>query len=469
MSEQLTIFCEGCGTLNEKATREVNALIQLKDETIADLNGEVNKKIAQIRRMKGERNSQRELDPLYAQCVQVFDYWRMKLAPNAREFDDARWRAVHARLSAGHTVDDLKKAIDGCALKPYVVDGRGRQAKGSPDQRQADLELICRSEKNVRRFQSYVDVAAALKPRDDHDDLFDAEHVRAMRRDLRPAYGRLQDLRGWTPEVMDELGLGLREGRVAFFGRDADGVITGVSKYQPNPAKRKGTSKMLGEGSRELFPRPEDFDTSSIWLVEGEPDAVAMRVIGFPAVAVPGVSTWKEGWADRFEEFSTVYIAFDCDQQGRDAAEIRQGQLGKVTEARVVDIASDETDGYDISNLLLDYGPKSASAKLAALAGSAPVGTVAPLRQPDEFSDPRRPFEKIIDALDARDCRPRGSGQKRTAHCPAHDDRNASLVVTEGDDGRVLVHCHTGCTFDEVVHACGLEAGAMFPKAEGWS
>lgn len=39
----------------------------------------------------------------------------------------------------------------------------------------------------------------------------------------------------------------------------------------------------------------------------------------------------------------------------------------------------------------------------------------------------------------------RRSGRTWLACCPAHDDREPSLAVRDGDDGRVLVHCHAGC------------------------
>lgn len=42
------------------------------------------------------------------------------------------------------------------------------------------------------------------------------------------------------------------------------------------------------------------------------------------------------------------------------------------------------------------------------------------------------------------------------ARCPAHEDRVASLSVSEGNDGRLLAHCHAGCSFDQVVAAAGL-------------
>ena len=34
------------------------------------------------------------------------------------------------------------------------------------------------------------------------------------------------------------------------------------------------------------------------------------------------------------------------------------------------------------------------------------------------------------------------------ARCPGHEDRHPSLSIREGDDGRILIHCHAGCTPD---------------------
>jgi len=37
--------------------------------------------------------------------------------------------------------------------------------------------------------------------------------------------------------------------------------------------------------------------------------------------------------------------------------------------------------------------------------------------------------------------------------CPAHDDSRPSLAVNESDDGRLLLHCHSGCEFADVIQA----------------
>jgi hypothetical protein len=34
--------------------------------------------------------------------------------------------------------------------------------------------------------------------------------------------------------------------------------------------------------------------------------------------------------------------------------------------------------------------------------------------------------------------------------CPAHDDRHPSLSISEGRGGRILFHCHAGCTHEKV-------------------
>lgn len=50
--------------------------------------------------------------------------------------------------------------------------------------------------------------------------------------------------------------------------------------------------------------------------------------------------------------------------------------------------------------------------------------------------------------------------------CPTHDDRNPSLSVQEGEDGRVLIHCHAGCDTRDVVAAVGMEMSDLFIPAE---
>ena len=43
------------------------------------------------------------------------------------------------------------------------------------------------------------------------------------------------------------------------------------------------------------------------------------------------------------------------------------------------------------------------------------------------------------------------AGNSWSSRCPAHDDRRASLSVSEGDDGTALVKCHAGCDTSAVL------------------
>ena len=37
--------------------------------------------------------------------------------------------------------------------------------------------------------------------------------------------------------------------------------------------------------------------------------------------------------------------------------------------------------------------------------------------------------------------------------CPAHDDRNPSLSLSEGNNGGFVFYCHAGCTQEQVLQA----------------
>ena len=53
-------------------------------------------------------------------------------------------------------------------------------------------------------------------------------------------------------------------------------------------------------------------------------------------------------------------------------------------------------------------------------------------------------------------------GKQYHAKCPAHEDQHASLSVSEGDDGRILLKCHVGCTPQEIVSELGLTINDLF-------
>jgi hypothetical protein len=55
------------------------------------------------------------------------------------------------------------------------------------------------------------------------------------------------------------------------------------------------------------------------------------------------------------------------------------------------------------------------------------------------------------------------SGKGWLARCPAHDDRNPSLSIDEGADGRALIKCHAGCDNTAILASLGMKSRDLFP------
>jgi putative DNA primase/helicase len=70
------------------------------------------------------------------------------------------------------------------------------------------------------------------------------------------------------------------------------------------------------------------------------------------------------------------------------------------------------------------------------------------------------PAERVRSALEAAGSRRSG----RDWQCPAHQDRKASLSVTEGRDGKAVLHCHAGCPPQAVLAALRLDWPDLFPE-----
>lgn len=81
-----------------------------------------------------------------ARILEVFEHWKQVLDHPKAKLGDERERAVKARLAQGYTVDDLKRAVDGCAVTPHNM---GQNDRGEVYD---DLALICRDGGQVERF-----------------------------------------------------------------------------------------------------------------------------------------------------------------------------------------------------------------------------------------------------------------------------------------------------------------------------
>lgn len=86
----------------------------------------------------------------------AIEYWRWKLGHEKARSGAKRISLVLARLrdDPPRPISDVFRAIDGCALKPYVGP-KGRTAKGKASERHDDLILICRDAETFERFMGY--------------------------------------------------------------------------------------------------------------------------------------------------------------------------------------------------------------------------------------------------------------------------------------------------------------------------
>jgi len=83
---------------------------------------------------------------------QVFAYWQRILnKPNSKLTKD-RQAKIEARFKDGYTVDDMERAIDGCARSAHHMGQNDRNTVYD------DLELICRDGKHLENFRDNIGV-----------------------------------------------------------------------------------------------------------------------------------------------------------------------------------------------------------------------------------------------------------------------------------------------------------------------
>ena len=58
-----------------------------------------------------------------------------------------------------------------------------------------------------------------------------------------------------------------------------------------------------------------------------------------------------------------------------------------------------------------------------------------------------------------------GGGWK--VRCPCHDDKEPSLSISYGKDGRILLCCHAGCETERILDAVGVPMRDLYPDKAG--
>jgi hypothetical protein len=204
------------------------------------------------------------------------------------------------------------------------------------------------------------------------------------------AADELQRTRGWTEDALERLALGWHpaERRVGIPVRDEHGDDLGELRYDPTGLLKP---KMLAAAgaTRQLFPPPELItdqeldDRRTVWLVEGEPDAIRLWSIGIPAVAVPGAGNWRDEWAARLTGRRwRIVVCFDCDQAGRRGARRAATAIVRAGgDARHFDLDPTRDDGYDLTDWAA--GADTAPLREQAAAILTATAQTLPLFEPD--------------------------------------------------------------------------------------
>lgn len=145
--------CPECGSVVPAfgdALRARDEVIDTLQEDVANLERDMRRLRANNSRLLRERDQERRESPNYKAAMDVLRYWKARCHPGARELRGKRLEHCLARLNAGYRPDELRRAVDGYAARPYVVNGK-RQASGGKEDWYADAELIFREPRQVER------------------------------------------------------------------------------------------------------------------------------------------------------------------------------------------------------------------------------------------------------------------------------------------------------------------------------
>ncbi len=103
------------------------------------------------------------------------------------------------------------------------------------------------------------------------------------------------------------------------------------------------------------LPIPYGIDTligeETVTAAEGEIDQLTLWQMGYPAIGLPGVMTFKDEWEEYLDEAKRIYILFDQDKAGKAGAEKLASRLGPRT--RVVELPK---KGIDVNDYYVKYG-----------------------------------------------------------------------------------------------------------------
>lgn len=73
-----------------------------------------------------------------------------------------------------------------------------------------------------------------------------------------------------------------------------------------------------------------------------------------------------------------------------------------------------------------------------------------------------------LESILSRLSKVRGRNGNWIACCPAHEDRSPSMTIRETPDGKILMHCFSGCSISEIANAIGIDLSDLFPPTDDY-
>lgn len=98
---------------------------------------------------------------------------------------------------------------------------------------------------------------------------------------------------------------------------------------------------------------------STIYVTEGELDAITATEVGYPAVGVAGATKWEPHWGRLLEDFEEVLVLADGDESGRKFGKLVRSS---VESARVVHMP----DGEDVNSFIMKHDDTTEFEKLVS-------------------------------------------------------------------------------------------------------
>lgn len=194
-------------------------------------------------------------------------------------------------------------------------------------------------------------------------------------------------------------------------------------------------------GARYLYNVDGVTPERALFLCAGEPDAMLLHSIGFPAVSLLGgeSSSVSEIALDQLQGLRPAKIAviYDHDQTGRDGAiKVVRRLRGAGMKAIALALPDYMPEGADVSDLYADsqYDVERFCSALNALRCiDIPLELPQPLRPLDSRHLARyerykedNPLEEVVEEFGVI---LRGNGRYRHGRCPFHHDKNPSFWI----------------------------------------